>query len=438
MALTDAQRQRMDRPCLSVSLLMLVYCANILPDTLSSLPSDTEHTMYEVECRAQCSVQDRRQFYQQQHCKMLKDFKDHSHVLCSPGMNMTQEKFKIKQIDAAKLDGRRHKRAAMSRPEHMDMRDHLDPETYHRFAAIQSYIEEVSARHEFVSKVSLGQTAEGREILGLRIGESRAGAETRSVLVDGGMHAREWITVATALQIIGRLITVFKSVSESSCNNVLTSIDWYIVPVLNPDGYEYSHQTDRFWRKNRRPAPEGSNCDGVDLNRNFEVGYGLGADTNPCSEVYKGTHAHSEPETLAIVQLGTQLNTTLLYYVSLHAYGQSWLTPWGYKTGAVENMEELETVAKNAFHEIICNYGKEVPAREYEVGGAADIYYTAGGASDDWVYDKTGTRFAYTIELPDDGRQFGFLLPPQMAPQVAEDIWVALKSLALQTVARTL
>ena len=79
-----------------------------------------------------------------------------------------------------------------------------------------------------------------------------------------------------------------------------------------------------------------------------------------------------------------------------------------------------------------------MPSREYEVGGAADIYYTAGGASDDWVYEKTGTRFAYTIELPDDGREYGFLLPAEDAPQVAEDIWVALRSLALQTVARTL
>ena len=34
-----------------------------------------------------------------------------------------------------------------------------------------------------------------------------------------------------------------------------------------------------------------------------------------------------------------------------------------------------------------CQFGK-VPAREYEVGGAADIYYIAGGASDDWFYER--------------------------------------------------
>lgn len=41
----------------------------------------------------------------------------------------------------------------------------------------------------------------------------------------------------------------------------------HIVPVLNPDGYEYTHTQDRMWRKNR--ASYGGECVGVDLNRNF-------------------------------------------------------------------------------------------------------------------------------------------------------------------------
>ena len=45
----------------------------------------------------------------------------------------------------------------------------------------------------------------------------------------------------------------------------------------------------RMWRKNRSPPPPGSNCYGVDLNRNWDViGFGLGVvSNNPCSEVYK-------------------------------------------------------------------------------------------------------------------------------------------------------
>lgn len=41
----------------------------------------------------------------------------------------------------------------------------------------------------------------------------------------------------------------------------------HIVPILNPDGYEYTHTCDRMWRKNK--AKHGGVCVGVDLNRNF-------------------------------------------------------------------------------------------------------------------------------------------------------------------------
>lgn len=37
----------------------------------------------------------------------------------------------------------------------------------------------------------------------------------------------------------------------------LTAVDWYFVPLANPDGYEFSHETNRLWRKNRSPAVEG-------------------------------------------------------------------------------------------------------------------------------------------------------------------------------------
>lgn len=38
------------------------------------------------------------------------------------------------------------------------------------------------------------------------------------------------------------------------------------MPLANPDGYEYSHTTDRLWRKNRSGK---GRCAGIDLNRNF-------------------------------------------------------------------------------------------------------------------------------------------------------------------------
>jgi carboxypeptidase A4 len=70
--------------------------------------------------------------------------------------------------------------------------------------------------------------------------------------------------------------------------------------VLNPDGYEYTHTNNRLWRKNRR-NPELGECSGTDLNRNFDIYWaGQGTSPNPCSEIYTGTSAFSEPETQAV------------------------------------------------------------------------------------------------------------------------------------------
>ena len=69
-----------------------------------------------------------------------------------------------------------------------------------------------------------------------------------------------------------------------------------MVPCANPDGYEYSRNHFAFWRKNRRRNEDGSF--GVDLNRNFSVGFTPNKDTT--SNVYSGPSAFSEPETAAL------------------------------------------------------------------------------------------------------------------------------------------
>ena len=81
-------------------------------------------------------------------------------------------------------------------------------------------------------------------------------------------------------------------------NSDVLQTDYYILPVVNPDGYRYTFQYDRLWRKNRR---KGTSCSGVDLNRNFGYRWGgKGTSSNMCYETYRGSKAFSEPETDAI------------------------------------------------------------------------------------------------------------------------------------------
>ena len=51
------------------------------------------------------------------------------------------------------------------------------------------------------------------------------------------------------------------------------SYDFYVIPVINPDGFVYTQTTERLWRKSRLPPLPGANqsevCWGIDLNRNW-------------------------------------------------------------------------------------------------------------------------------------------------------------------------
>jgi murein tripeptide amidase MpaA len=80
-----------------------------------------------------------------------------------------------------------------------------------------------------------------------------------------GIHAREWIAPAMATYIMRELV-------EKNATKYLVNINIHIIPCANPDGYEFSINKERFWRKNKSPN-KGPECIGVDLNRNWDFNY---------------------------------------------------------------------------------------------------------------------------------------------------------------------
>jgi len=171
-----------------------------------------------------------------------------------------------------------------------------------------------------------------------------------------------------------------------------------IIPVANPDGYEFSHgHGGRLWRKNRARIP-GSKCRGVDLNRNFPFHWSE-VDSNrtrdACSEVYGGPKPVSEPETKIIHDYVIKNKDRIKVYISLHTFGQYWLTPWSFTKKLPKEYRNMYSAGIKATTAIF-----KVNGTQYQVGSTANILYFDSGTDRDWVHGVIGVPFVYTVELP--------------------------------------
>lgn len=172
---------------------------------------------------------------------------------------------------------------------------------------------------------------------------------------------------------------------------------------MNPDGYEYTHTSDRLWRKNRRPH---TFCSGVDLNRNYGYKWGgQGASRQPCAETFAGSGPFSEPETKAVQDFLTSSAANFKGSLSFHSYGQYILYPWGYDRKVPPDHADLKKVGDEGAAAI-----KAINGNEYTVGPAGNTLYPASGGSDDWAKGTMKFKYSYTVELRDTGRH-GFMLP---------------------------
>lgn len=99
---------------------------------------------------------------------------------------------------------------------------------------INSYLKHIGRIYGHKVNVStIGHSVEGRSIQVVKISHNQGG-KNPTILLDGGIHAREWIAPATVLYVIQQLV-------EHPGNfPMMKNVDWLLVPLLNPDGYEYS------------------------------------------------------------------------------------------------------------------------------------------------------------------------------------------------------
>ena len=234
---------------------------------------------------------------------------------------------------------------------------------------------------EWVTVGSLGTTVDGRDVIHLVIGNPEA---SNRVLVHGGIHAREYMTVKLVMKQASAFL------SHAAANDVYGDVGYadllqsnaiHVVPNVNPDGVAISQQGIGAIRDDSVrstvlsiAAADGAepseayfrnwkaNANGVDLNRNFDALWDDFVGTGrPSSERYKGTAPGCEVESAALLNLTEKEGFS--HTISYHEQGS--LVYWFFgQTGPLYEKTQrfAEDIARQTGYQTYANYENLDPA----------------------------------------------------------------------------
>ncbi|KNE58318.1 hypothetical protein AMAG_03905 [Allomyces macrogynus ATCC 38327] len=284
-----------------------------------------------------------------------------------------------------------------------------------------------------VSAVPVGKSYENRTMAAVKVTSGKdapAGKDgKKTVVVVSGLHAREWIAPAATINIMSNLASTYGTVPRVTA--LLDAFDFYFVPVVNVDGYEYSMTKDRLWRKNRQPTS--STCTGIDLNRNFPYKWSPPSTTaTPCDATYPGSKAGEAMEITVLTNWITTLPNLVAFY-DLHAYSQLWMYPFGYACNAQpSDAAALAAVASTA------QAAMQSAGAPFAVGSICSTIYEAAGSSVDWAYAAAKIPFSYAVELRPSANAsaMGFLVPPDQIMAAAKETYAGVLASAEAIMAR--
>jgi hypothetical protein len=199
--------------------------------------------------------------------------------------------------------------------------------------------------------VKIGESWEGRPIYAIKISKDADRTDsTPDILVTGGMHSCEWAGIETVMYMAKHLLEDYKK--DDYVRYIVDNTEIWIVPVVNPDGFVYSHakadNEHRLWRKNRHPLPNGQV--GVDLNRSYPFKWrpegdspaktsdDVGGSDDPASRNYRGEADPSDPskpkvmekEIRGLINLVDSPEHRFALFLDYHSFSEVILYPYGY------------------------------------------------------------------------------------------------------------
>ena len=258
-------------------------------------------------------------------------------------------------------------------------------------------IDQLVERYPFVRSETLGQTAFGRPIRTIVIGEGE-----RQVLFTAAHHANEWITATVLLKFAEDLAQAMEeqgTIWGVPAKNIQDLVTVRLVPMVNPDGvdlvtgaikpgteeYELALSLSRSYP--RIPFPEGwkANVMGVDLNLQYPAGWLQAREikfsqgyTLPGPRDYVGRAPLIQRESRALADYTEEVDPRVV--LALHSQGR--VIYWQFEDYDVPGARELgEEFARVSGYQL-----EDTP------------YESAFAGYKDW-FIKNFRRPGYTIEV---------------------------------------
>lgn len=326
---------------------------------------------------------------------------------------------------------------------------------FRTWQALHARHQDLMMMNDFIDGEVVGQTRLGRDIWAYALtspdSDMPDGRPKSSVLINGGIHAREWGTPELTTGLI-------EGYADNAGDGwlydyLLDHVRFVVLPVNNIDGFMQTQryptevlvgQDPRFpddWprdgrmrRKNLRDADEnldtfGDHLNGVDLNRNNPPFFDPGGWTDVEADLtWHGPFAHSEPETQALVAAGVYADDDRLrWYQDTHSFTQLFFS------------KRTSNTRRNSIQaRLLSTFSRFHDALSLERHGTGRLYIDQPDPIDTGI-GVTAEYFAYTYDIPawtleiepDNGGEDyggfganhdGFILPESEVARLRDDM----------------
>ena len=140
-------------------------------------------------------------------------------------------------------------------------------DTSHQKYTYEEMMEDINylcENSEHLEYDTIGKSVTGKDIPVLILGNKDA--ETK-IMVQASIHSREYMSSQLVMKMMEYITTNYDSLqtNEMKYSDMLDKICIHIVPMVNPDGVYLAQNVDNQTKRN---------ANGVDLNRNFPIGFG--------------------------------------------------------------------------------------------------------------------------------------------------------------------